>query len=127
MMVEETSTCTGFEYDAAIMCHTDSSACVQIIEWGSIDCGRTKHIDVRQHWILKAYQQSEFEVHWIDSSSNTADILMKVMKSVPDFERHARALVRSVTVRGSVGRYFDDVAFINDDVSTTTPAEITEV
>ena len=74
-----------------------------------------KHIDVRQHWILEAYQRGEFEVDWIDGSSNTADILTKVMRNVSDFERHVRALVRSVTVRGSVGR--DDVAFINDDVS----------
>ena len=115
MMIEETSTRTGFEYDAIIKCHTDSSACVQIIEQGSIDRGRMKHINVRQHWILEAYQCGEFEVDWINGSSNTADILTKVMRNVSDFERHARALVRSVTVRGSVGRH--DVAFINDDIS----------
>jgi hypothetical protein len=126
MMIEETSIRTGFDYDAVIKCHTDSSACVQIIERGSIDRGRTKHIDVRQHWILEAYQRNEFQVYWIDGSSNTADVLTKVMKSVPDFERHARALVRSVTVRGSVGRYLDDVSFINDDVSISTD-EISEV
>ena len=117
MMIEETSIRTSFKYDAVIKCHTDLSACMQSIERGSIDCGRTKHINIRQHWILEAYQCDKFQVYWIDGSSNTMDILMKVMKNASDFERHVRALVRSVMVRGSVSRIYDDVSFITDDVT----------
>ena len=38
---------------------------------------RTKHIDVRYHWIKKAIEEQLFQIRKIHTDENTADMMMK--------------------------------------------------
>ena len=40
---------------------------------------RTKHIDVRYHWIRKAIEEQLFQIKKIDIEENPADMMMKVI------------------------------------------------
>ena len=40
---------------------------------------RTKHIDVRYHWIRKAIEEQTFQIRKIHTEENTADMMMKVI------------------------------------------------
>ena len=63
---------------------------------------RIKHIEIQDLYVRSAWEKGIVNIEFVPGESNIADIMTKSVCSV--------------------GRYFDDVAFINDDVSTT-PAE----
>ena len=48
---------------------------------------RTKHIDIRHHFIRGAIQQEQVDLHRIPSNENTADIFTKPL-SKAQFEQH---------------------------------------
>ena len=52
---------------------------------------RTKHIDIRHHFVREAIESKLIELQRVDTSLNTADILTKAL-SVDLYQRHAKGL-----------------------------------
>ena len=52
---------------------------------------RTKHIDIRHHFIREAVNSKLVELHHVDSSLNNSDILTKAL-SVELHQRHMKGL-----------------------------------
>lgn len=43
---------------------------------------RSKHIDIHFHFVREKYEQGAFEIMWVDSANNLADILTKSLPKV---------------------------------------------
>jgi hypothetical protein len=82
---------------------TDSESCRKMIERGAPDHGRTKHIELRHHFILEHHAKNDFSVVWIPGSKMIADILTKSYKELSVFTRFRDMLITSSQAsRGSV-------------------------
>jgi hypothetical protein len=65
--------------------YCDNQAAIAISK-NDVNHSRTKHIDIRHHYIREAVQNNELEIKWIESEKQLADINTKAL-SVNIFER----------------------------------------
>ena len=61
---------------------------------------RTKHVDIRYHFVRDYIQKGEFAIRYVESASNTSDLLTKPLPAATQFKHSATLL--DVTERGGV-------------------------
>lgn len=76
----------GLEVELPMILEMDNIGAIDLSNNWSMG-GRTKHIDVRFHWLRELKLQGILQIVWISSDDNTADIHTKNL-SGPAFERH---------------------------------------
>lgn len=59
---------------------------------------RTKHIDVRYHWIREQLKKHEFTLDYINTSHNPADFLTKFMMAVTFHKCSSRVMYQTPTI-----------------------------
>ena len=58
--------------------HCDSQSVIDLSK-NTVYHTRTKHIDVRYHWIKKDIEEQLFQIRKIHTDENTADMMTKVI------------------------------------------------
>ena len=58
--------------------HCDSQSVIDLSK-NIMYYARTKHIDVRYHWIRKAIEEQLFQIRKIHTDENTTDMMTKVI------------------------------------------------
>ena len=58
--------------------HCDSQSAIDLSK-NTMHHARTKHIDVRYHWIRKAIEEQLFQIRKIHTNENTTDMMTKVI------------------------------------------------
>ena len=61
---------------------------------------RTKHVDIRYHFVRDYVDNGDFVIHYIESASNCADLLTKPLPAATQL-KHSTTLL-DVTERGGV-------------------------
>jgi hypothetical protein len=95
-IVKHVKTCIKLPFNLRL----DSKASIDIIKKGSPSSGRTRHVDVKVHFIIDRFKENQLTIEWVPSKQNLADILTKRISSYPLFKSLRDALV---SVQGSVG------------------------
>lgn len=80
----------GMVTDQALRLFIDNSG-AQALATGAVGSGRTKHIDVRAHYVCEAVENGLIELNRVESADNTADLLTKALPR-PAFERLRSAM-----------------------------------
>lgn len=75
----------------------DNQACVQMAK-GNVNHQRSKHIDMRYHFIQEAVTAGEMKLTWIPTSEMVADILTKVLPAPIFLRLRALLNVQSLSV-----------------------------
>ncbi len=86
-LVRELSGFVAFQPLTPMMLVIDSKACMGMIEHGEPGHGRTKHILLRQHFILEKFKEGIFSCHWVPGTINAADLFTKTITSKGQFEK----------------------------------------
>ena len=58
--------------------HQDNKACVQMAN-GNVNHQRSKHIDMRHHFVQEAIKNGDIRLSWVPSADMIADIMTKVL------------------------------------------------
>ena len=58
--------------------HCDSQSAIDLSK-NTMYHVRTKHTDVRYHWIMKAFKEQLFQIRKIHTDENTTDMMTKVI------------------------------------------------
>ena len=61
--------------------YTDSQNSIALTK-DSVHHERTKHIDVRYHWIRQTVEQGHFKISYCDTNNNVADLFTKALGTV---------------------------------------------
>ena len=77
-MDEVVSSRTGFKIERLYIVHCDSQSAINLSK-NSMYHARTKHIDVRYHWIGKAIEKQLFQRRNIYIDKNIVDMMTKVI------------------------------------------------
>ncbi|GAB2302035.1 hypothetical protein Dimus_038790 [Dionaea muscipula] len=67
----------GIEQEKFVL-HCDSQSAIHLAKNSSFHC-RSKHIDVRYHWIRDVVADNEVELEKVHTDDNSADMLTKVL------------------------------------------------
>jgi hypothetical protein len=65
-----------------IYVHCDNTSTIQLSE-NNVHHDRTKHIDIKYHYIRELVKDKFIEINWVQSSDQLADILTKPLTKVP--------------------------------------------
>jgi hypothetical protein len=65
--------------------YTDNQAAMSISE-NDVNHSRTKHIDIKYHFVREAVKEKQIKIKWIDTTKQLADIHTKALSGVV-FER----------------------------------------
>jgi hypothetical protein len=57
--------------------HSDNQAAISISSHAGVAHSRTKHIDLRHHYVRECVARGELRVTWVASTSQLADVLTK--------------------------------------------------
>ena len=68
----------GIEVESPTLIWEDNSACIDIT-CNDTACKRSKHIDVRHHFIREYYKAGIIDIKYIPTKSQPADILTKTL------------------------------------------------
>jgi hypothetical protein len=66
----------GYEQTGPTVVHEDNKGCFHLSE-NEMYHQRTKHIDIRYHWIREQIAQGKFKLYLTPGSENVADIMTK--------------------------------------------------
>jgi hypothetical protein len=88
-----------FKQQSPTKLFSDSQAAIAI-SGNDINHNRTKHIDIRHHFIRDAIKGKEVELEWVQTAEQEADILTKALGRI-QFER----------LREKIMKYIKDVSF----------------
>lgn len=80
----------GFTQEYATTIMDDNYGCIQLAN-NAVTLARSKHIDIRHHFVREKVADNTIELKYIESEVNTADILTKAICRVK-FEKHAKSL-----------------------------------
>ena len=80
----------GFEVKLPMKLYVDNVSAIELAKNFSTS-GRTKHIDVRFHYIREMIEQGMLELVFVPTNSNTADILTKNV-SMEKYKCHSHGL-----------------------------------
>lgn len=69
----------GCEVDGPIPVRTDNQAALAIATNNAIAHSRTKHIDIRHHYVREAVDGGMIEMKWVDTKSQVADVFTKAL------------------------------------------------
>jgi hypothetical protein len=79
---------------------------------------RTKHINIRYHYIRNQLSQGELTVNWIPGGRNKADMLTKALVGSKLVNAVGSVLGKGMTsARGSVGKYADSIGMCEEEVN----------
>ncbi|XP_062538037.1 uncharacterized protein LOC134206350 [Armigeres subalbatus] len=83
-----------FEEEQSIMIHCDNQSAISVAKNGGYQ-PRTKHIDIRHHFIRDAWEKGEVRIAYISTDKQTADGLTKpLLAAKMDLCREAMGLQR---------------------------------
>lgn len=71
----------GIEIDGPITIKTDSQSAMALIN-SPKTTNRSKHIDIRYHFIKDMVQQKKFNLEYVSTEDNVADMLTKPLGSI---------------------------------------------
>ena len=74
--------------------HQDNKGSIALAENPTAH-SRTKHIDIRYHFVRQVNQRGEVKFVWLPTNSQVADILTKALKGA-NFQRNAAVLVNVI-------------------------------
>ena len=66
----------GYEVERPVVVHVDNMAAIQIAE-SDVSSGRTKHFDIKQHYIRECIVDGSLKIMFVRSEGNRADIFTK--------------------------------------------------
>ena len=69
----------GFVVDVPIPIHTDNQAALAIASSNAIAHSRTKHIDIRHHYVREAVDEGWIRIEWVDTKNQVADVFTKAL------------------------------------------------
>ena len=72
----------GFEQQSATVVYCDNQAAIAIAS-DSVHHARTKHIDIRHHFIRDHVASGELALRWVSTLEQEADVLTKALGAVP--------------------------------------------
>jgi hypothetical protein len=72
----------GFPQTRPIPIYEDNQGCISLIK-NATDHARTKHIDIKYHFIRERVENKEVKFMWLPSPDNQADILTKGFNPIP--------------------------------------------
>ncbi len=84
----------GFEQMTATVIQCDNNSAIAIAS-DDVYHARTKHINMKHHWIRKAVEDKELLVTWVSTKQQRADILTKSI-GISDHERMTRTILGRV-------------------------------
>ncbi|KMS64506.1 hypothetical protein BVRB_019590, partial [Beta vulgaris subsp. vulgaris] len=88
--------------------HEDNQSAIALSE-SETTTRRSKHIDVKYHYIREEVKKGAVTVQYIPSAENCADIFTKALAQ-PAFCRHARNLITAAKIKEGVDATDDDPA-----------------
>jgi hypothetical protein len=88
----------GYPSSSPTMVHEDNKSTITIISNGN-DKGRTKHMDIRYHYVRELAQQKHLSITYCPSSQMTADILTKPL-DIKSFLCHRSTLLGNLVCGG---------------------------
>ena len=80
----------GFGGVRPMAIYTDSEPAMKLAKNAQMHA-RSKHIDIRMHWIRDAIQNGDIELHYLSTEEMIADTLTKPLPKVK-FDQHAKAM-----------------------------------
>ena len=82
---------------------TDSKPAIAMITSDSNERNKSRHIDIRFHWIKQLFRNEDFALEWVQSKENTADLLTKRHANITLFNTMRDTIMSNVEeVQGSV-------------------------
>ena len=94
----------GYPHTTPTVVHEDNKSTITIISNGN-DKGRTKHMDIRYHYVRELVQRKQLSVTYCPSSQMTADMLTKPL-DIKTFLSHRTPLLGNLVCGGGVDLVF---------------------
>jgi len=73
----------GEEKIGTMIIHEDNQATIQLAQFSDKVSQRTKHIDIRYHFLREVIADGQVKLAWIQSKDQLADILTKPLQGGP--------------------------------------------
>jgi len=61
----------------------DNQPEISIVTGGGMNFKRSRFMNIKYHWVRKAYEKKEFHVNYVESKSNVADLFTKRLPPNP--------------------------------------------
>jgi len=89
----------GMDTPSTIVLYCDNQSTIKISEKSDTFHARTKHIDYRYHWIKDSIASKEFEIRYVCSADQCADVLTKLLQ--PKLHWHSLEINQMISVNAS--------------------------
>jgi hypothetical protein len=104
----------GFPQNNPIPIFEDNQGCISLIK-NATDHARTKHIDIKYHFIRERVENKELKFMWLPTSNNQADILTKGFNPIP-FKRLRSLLgLGHLSIEGGVRNHISNAQRLPKD------------